>query len=160
KTWITGARYADFIVVFGRYGDGAAAAMVPSDTPGVSVEPVPDPVGCRAAGHAHVRLDEVRLPASCVLGAGGQALPLLFTTGVSYAGLWVAWGCVGILRACLSGAANHAKRREQPGKPLAQHQLVARHLSELLIAEQVATRVCEHASQCWDSASSDMVLAA
>jgi alkylation response protein AidB-like acyl-CoA dehydrogenase len=160
KMWITGARYADLIVVVGRYGDGAAAVMVPSDTPGVSVEPVPDPLGCRAAGHAHVRLDGVRLPASCVLGGGGQALPLLFTTMLSYGRMSVAWGCVGIVRACLSAAASHAKRREQSGKPLAQHQLVARHLSELLIAEQVATRVCEHASRCWDAASSDMVLAA
>lgn len=160
KVWTTGARYADLLVVLGRYGDGAAAAMVPADTPGVRVEPVTDPMGCRAAGHSHVRLDGVRLPASCVLGGGGQALSLLFTTALSYGRMSVAWGCVGIVRACLSAAASHAKRREQSGKPLAQHQLVARHLSELLIAEQVSTRVCEYASRCWDSASADMVMAA
>jgi methoxymalonate biosynthesis protein len=91
-------------------------------------------MGCRAAGHSHVRLDGVRLPASCVLGGGGQALSLLFTTALSYGRMSVAWGCVGIVRACLSAAASHAKRREQSGKPLAQHQLIARHLSELLIA--------------------------
>jgi len=160
KMWTTGARYADLIVVLGRYGDGAGAVMVPSGTPGLRVEPVADPMGCRAAGHAHVRLDGVRLPASCVLGGGGQALSLLFTTALSYGRMSVAWGCVGIVRACLNAAASHAKRREQSGKPLAQHQLVARHLAELLIAEQVSTRVCEHASRRWDSASADMVLAA
>lgn len=160
KMWITGARYADLILVLGRYGDGAAAVMVPSDTPGVRVEPVTDPLGCRAAGHSHVRLDGVRLPASCVLGGGGQALSLLFTTALSYGRMSVAWGCVGIVRSCLNAAASHAKRRAQAGKPLARHQLVARHLAELLIAEQVSTRACEHASRCWDSASPDMVLAA
>jgi alkylation response protein AidB-like acyl-CoA dehydrogenase len=160
KVWTTGARYADLLLVLGRYGDGAAAVVVPAGAPGVRVEPVSDPMGCRAAGHSHVRLDGVRLPASYVLGGGGQALPLLFTTALSYGRMSVAWGCVGIVRACLSAAASHAKRREQSGKPLAEHQLVARHLSELLIAEQVSTRVCEYASRCWDAGSADMVLAA
>jgi methoxymalonate biosynthesis protein len=32
-------------------------------------------------------------------------------------------------------------------------------LAELMIAEQVSTRVCEHASRCWESASPDMVVA-
>jgi len=160
KIWTTGARYADLVVVLGRYGDGAAAVVVPADATGVRVEPVTDPMGCRAAGHSHVRLDGVRLPASYVLGGGGQALSLLFTTALSYGRMSVAWGCVGIVRACLSASASHAKRREQSGKPLAQHQLVARHLSELLVAEQVSTRVCEYASRCWGAASADMVMAA
>jgi methoxymalonate biosynthesis protein len=160
KMWVTGARYADLLVVLGLHGDGAAAAVVPADAPGVHVQPVADPTGCRAAGHSHVRLDGVRLPASCVLGGGGQSLSLLFTTALSYGRMSVAWGCTGIVRACLRAATSHAKHREQAGKPLAQHQLVARHLAELLVAEQVSTRVCEHASRCWDSASPDMAVAA
>jgi methoxymalonate biosynthesis protein len=160
KMWVTGARYADLLVVLGIHGDGAAFVVVPVSTPGVYLDPIADPLGCRAAGHAHVRLDNVRLPASCVLGGGGQPLPLLFTTALSYGRLSIAWGCVGIMRACLSTATSHAKTRQQSGKPLAQHQLVARHLAELLVAEQVSTRTCEHASTCWESASPDMAMAA
>ena len=160
KMWVTGARYADLLLVLGLHGDGAAFAMVPASAPGVHVEPVTNPLGCRAAGHAHVRLDQVRLPASSVLGGGGQSLPLLFTTALCYGRISVAWGCVGIVRACLSAATDHARRREQSGQPLARHQLVARHLAELLVAEQVSTRVCEHASRCWTSASPDMAVAA
>jgi methoxymalonate biosynthesis protein len=160
KIWVTGARYADLLVVLGLHGDGAALVVVPASAPGVRLEPVADPLGCRAAGHSHVRFDNVRLPASSLLGGGGQSLPLLFTTALCYGRISVAWGCVGIVRACLSAATAHARRRQQSGKPLAQHQLVARHLAELLVAEQVATRVCEHASRCWASASPDMVVAA
>jgi alkylation response protein AidB-like acyl-CoA dehydrogenase len=125
----------------------------------VHVETIASPLGCRAAGHAHVRFDQVRLPASSVLGGGGQPLSLLFTTALSYGRISVAWGCAGIVRACLDAATGHARRREQSGQPLASHQLVARHLAELLVAEQVSTRVCEHASQCWQSASPDMGIA-
>jgi methoxymalonate biosynthesis protein len=70
----------------------------------------------------------------------------------------VAWGCVGILRACLTATTAHARTRRQFGKPLAEHQLIARHLAELLTAEQIAARACEHASDCWDRGSPDMVV--
>jgi methoxymalonate biosynthesis protein len=160
KKWVTGARYADLLVILARHGDAAAFVVVPTAAPGVHIELVTDPLGCRAAGHADVRFDNVRLPESCLLGGGGQALQLLFTTALCYGRFSVAWGCTGIVRACLTAATAHAKHRKQSGKSLADHQLVAGHLADLLVAEQVSTRVCEHASRCWDSASPDMVIAA
>jgi methoxymalonate biosynthesis protein len=160
KVWVTAAHYADLILVAGRYRDGdAAVVVVPATASGVGVERIADPLGCRAAGHADVRLDSVRLPAHSVLGGAGQSLPLLVTSALAYGRVSVAWGCVGILRACLTAAARHARSREQFGKPLAEHQLVSRHLAELFVSEQVSTRVCEHASRCWDSGASDMVIA-
>jgi methoxymalonate biosynthesis protein len=159
KKWVTAAAYADLLIIFGRYGEGAGVVVVPVSVPGVRIERIPAPLGCRAAGHAHVYLDNVRLPADAVLGGGGQSLPLLVTTALSYGRISVAWGCVGILRACLSAAAGHAMSRAQFGKALSEHQLVARHLAELLTAEQVASRVCEHASACLQKRSPEMVLA-
>ncbi|MEU7576551.1 acyl-CoA dehydrogenase family protein [Streptomyces sp. NPDC041068] len=156
KVWSTAAAYADVVVVFGRYRDEAAAVVVPTDTPGVTVRPVPQPLGCRAAGHADVLLDDVRLPAAKVLSGTSQSLALLTTIALTYGRLSVAWGCVGIIRSCLRAAASHARTREQFGKPLAQHQLIARHLSELVVAEQTSTRVCEHAAGCWDNRSAEL----
>ncbi|MFH8597695.1 acyl-CoA dehydrogenase family protein [Streptomyces rimosus] len=150
KVWVTGAAYASLLVVFGTYGSGAAVVVVPADAPGVRIERVPDPMGCRAAGHADVHLDGVRVPADHLLSGAGLPVALLATTALTYGRLSVAWGCAGILRACLDSAAAHAGTREQFGKPLADHQLVARHLAELAVAEQVALRCCEHASACWD----------
>jgi methoxymalonate biosynthesis protein len=160
KKWVTVGRYADHLVVLGLHGGGAAFIVVPTSAPGVRIERIAEPLGCRAAGHANIRFDNVRLPASCVLGGGGQPLSLLFTTALCYGRLSVAWGCAGITRACLQAAAAHASHREQSGKPLARHQLIAGHLADLFVAEQVSTRVCQHASQCWDAASPDMVIAA
>ncbi|MGH3757861.1 acyl-CoA dehydrogenase family protein [Actinophytocola sp.] len=160
KVWVTGAAYAELLVVFGRYGDGAAVVVVPATAPGVRVEPVADPVGCRAAGHADVHLDEVRLPADALLGAAGLPVGLLATTTLGYGRLSVAWGCVGILRACLAEATRHASTREQFGVPIAEHQLVARHLAELLVAERSATHTCAHASRCWDDGAPEVASAA
>ncbi|MEA2138961.1 MAG: methoxymalonate biosynthesis protein [Solirubrobacteraceae bacterium] len=160
KRWVTVGAYADLLVVVGRHGAGAAAVLVPTSAEGVRVEPIADPIGCRAAGHADVRLDAVRLPAEHVLRGAGQPLGWLVTTALTYGRLSVAWGCVGILRACLAAAAQHARTRRQFGSPLGDHQLVARHVAELHVSEQAATRVCEHASRRWDERSPDMVIAA
>jgi len=160
KIWVTGSRYADLLLILGRCGDEGAFVMVPAQAPGVRIDRVPDPMGCRAAGHSNIQLDNVRLPLSSVLGGGGQSLPLLFTTALSFGRMSIGWGCTGIVRACLSSATSHARSRKQSGTALADHQLIARHLAELLIAEQVSTRVCEHASECWDSSSPDMVMTA
>ncbi|MFI6579652.1 acyl-CoA dehydrogenase family protein [Embleya sp. NPDC050493] len=159
KKWVTAADHADLILVVARMGDGGAVVVVPRNAPGVRVSRVADPLGCRAAGHAEVRLDGVRLPLDSLLGGGRQPLPLLVTTALAYGRISVAWGCVGILRACVKAAVEHALSREQFGRPLAQHQLVARHLAELWTAEQVATRVCEYASRCWDEHAADLAAA-
>jgi methoxymalonate biosynthesis protein len=162
KVWITGAAYADFVVVFGRFGDSedGAVAVVPADAAGVAIEPVAAPLGCRAATHCRVVLDDVRIPADAVLGGGRQPLSLLFTVALSYGRMSVAWGCAGILRACLTAALADARTREQGGVPIAEHQLVARHLAELYTAERIVTEICRHAAGQWDRGATDAVVAA
>ncbi|MFD9396567.1 acyl-CoA dehydrogenase family protein [Streptomyces sp. NPDC060000] len=156
KKWITVGRYADLLIVFGRYGEGAAAVVVPSDAPGVRIEPVADPLGCRAAGHADIEFSSVRVPADQVLGGPGQSLPMLVTAALTYGRISVAWGCVGILRACLQSAARHTTSRRQFGRKLAEHQLVARHLADLVVAEQVAAQACAAASRARDEGAPEM----
>ncbi len=161
KVWVTGAGYADHVLVFGRCGDGGAAVVVPADAPGVTVTRVADPLGCRAAGHAEVRLDRVSLPAAeHLLGGAGMPLQWLATSVLTYGRLSVAWGCVGMLRGCVAAAARHASTREQFGKALAEHQLVGRHIAQLYVAEQSATRLCEHAARTWDEGSPEQIVAA
>ncbi|MDH6626453.1 methoxymalonate biosynthesis protein [Streptomyces sp. LBL] len=159
KTWITAAAYADLIVVIAKAGDNAAAVVVPTNAEGVRIEKIPHPMGCRAAGHAQVHLDGVRLPAANVLGGTGLSLPFLVTTALAYGRMSVAWGCVGILRGCLDAVTEHARTRQQFGKPIAEHQLISRRIAELYTAEQVATAVCRHAGECWESSSPDLVIA-
>ncbi|GAB2934648.1 acyl-CoA dehydrogenase family protein [Streptomyces heilongjiangensis] len=156
KTWVTAAERADLLLVVARMGEDGAVVVVPRDTPGVRVRRVDDAMGFRAAGHADVLLDQVRLPVGSLLGGGRQPLSLLVTTALAFGRLSVAWGCVGILRACLAAATEHARSRHQFGRPLGRHQLVARHLADLWTGEQIATRACEHASRSWDENAADL----
>ncbi|MEV7282390.1 acyl-CoA dehydrogenase family protein [Streptomyces sp. NPDC093111] len=160
KSWITVGAYADLLVVFGRHGAGAGAVVVPTDAPGVTVTRVADPMGCRAAGHADITFDEVRLPADRLLGGAGLPVDWLVTSALTFGRVSVAWGCVGILRACLRAAASHAATRQQFGVALADHQLVARHLAELYVAQEASALCCEQASRCWDENSPELVTSA
>jgi len=160
KVWVTGASYADFVIVFGRIENGAAAVVVPISSPGVRVEAITDALGCRAAGHANIYFDNVQVPADNILGHEAQSLPLIITTALSYGRISVAWGCVGILRACLAQATSHARTRRQFGKPLEQHQLIKRYLAELFVLEQSAAQLCEHASRSWDAGTPDTAIKA
>ncbi|WP_431040638.1 acyl-CoA dehydrogenase family protein [Streptomyces sp. P1-3] len=187
KVWVTGAHYAQWLVVFGRVGrkagdepgagdgrtggdkqgavdgrgvgsgQGGAIVVVPTDAPGVRIDRVPDPLGCRAAGHAHVTLDRVRLPARHLLGGAGMPLSMLVASALTYGRISVAWGCVGILRSCLSEAVRHAGRRRTFGAPLGEHQLVRRHLAELHAAERTSTYACREASRHWDENAAEQM---
>ncbi|MCR6488431.1 acyl-CoA/acyl-ACP dehydrogenase [Amycolatopsis sp. OK19-0408] len=157
KVWVTAAAYADLLLVAGTYGSGAAIAAVPATATGVTVEKIPDPLGCRAAGHSNVRLDSVRLPRSALLAGSRLPMTVLVTMALTHGRLSVAWGCVGMLRACLAAAVRHVGARHQFGTPLAGHQLVARHVADLHVAERTATLACERASDSWDRNSPDLV---
>jgi methoxymalonate biosynthesis protein len=160
KTWVTGAYYASLLVVFGRYDDGAAVAVVPVAAPGVTVERIPDPLGCRAAGHATVRLDRVRLSTAHLLGGAGMPATVLVSSPLTHGRISVAWGCVGMLRACLREVVRHSARRTAFGSPIADHQLIKRHIAEMHMAERTSTLVCERASQDWDARLPQHVTAA
>lgn len=161
KIWVTGATYAQWILVFGKCGTGNAVVVVPVDAPGVTISRIPDPLGCRAAGHANVQLESVRLPIVHLLGgAGGLPLPLLITPPLTYGRVSVAWGCVGVLRLCLAEARRHGRHRKSFGIPLVDHQLVRRHIAELYVRERVASAVSQQASQHWDEKSPEQASSA
>ncbi len=116
-----------------------------------------NPLGCRAAGHADVRLDKVRLPPDHLLGGAGMPMSVLATSVLTYGRISVAWGCVGILRVCLAESARYAKSRTAFGTPLAEHQLIRRHVAKLFTGERAATYACQQASRLWDEKSPDHV---
>lgn len=152
KVWVTGACYADLLIVVGRLSNGEAVAIaVPAMTDGVDIDPVSQPLGCRAAGHANIRFRDVHLPVTSVLGECGHAMSSLVTTSLTFGRLSVAWGCVGILRGCLKAASTHARFRHQFGRPISDYQLILRHLAMLVALENVSTQVCQNASTNWDS---------
>ena len=79
KVWTSYAGLADHCFLLARTGGagrrGISILLVPMDTPGIDVRPIPSLLG---QGDLHeVFFNDVRVPDSCLLGEEGQAWPLI-----------------------------------------------------------------------------------
>src|SRR5262245_13678257 len=71
KKWISWAQFADVLLVFAKLGERPTACIVPHESAGLSIEPIRDLMGFRAAGLAEVRFESVKVPAANVVGKAG-----------------------------------------------------------------------------------------
>lgn len=142
KTYISYSNVADVLVVFARtdksvgLSQGMTAFVVTKDTPGFSVERTFDPMGHRLAPIARLRFDDCRIPRANQLSPwnAGFAEMARFTVGR----YWVGARCLGVARAAFDLALEYAKTRVQGGKPIIEHQMVARQLGEMAMTIEAA----------------------
>ncbi|SBV05941.1 Acyl-CoA dehydrogenase [Streptomyces sp. Ncost-T6T-1] len=137
KMFITNGTWADVVLLFARTNDspghrGVSAFLVPADTPGLTRRTVHGKLGLRGQATAELVLDDVRIPASCLLGPEGKGFSLAMSA-LAKGRMSVAAGCVGIAQAAQDAAVRYAGEREQFGKAIARHQLVQELLSDIAV---------------------------
>ncbi|RKN45518.1 acyl-CoA dehydrogenase family protein [Micromonospora endolithica] len=147
KRWVTFGATADLLLVIGRLDGAPAAVLVEGDRPGLRREPVRGQLGLRAAQVAHLDLDGVRVPRSHLVAPAGFGLSHVAGTALDHGRYTVAWGCVGLARACQRAATAHAVERVQGAVRLADHQLVRATLGRGHVAVTAAEQLCRHAAQ-------------
>ncbi|HYC79254.1 MAG TPA: acyl-CoA dehydrogenase, partial [Planctomycetota bacterium] len=136
KTWITNGGAADALFVFATVDRedprrGYTCFVVRGDAPGLRREPVPGrPLGHRAADHARVVLDGVRVGPDDVVGTVGGGAKVAHGA-LEHGRLGVAAGAVGIHRACFETCLDFARRRRQFGKRVGDFQLLQGVLAEM-----------------------------
>ena len=139
KRWITCGQIADvFVVLCG----GPTAFIVPRETPGLTTEPIRGTLGCRGYMLAELRFDGCRVSADHLLGRPGFGLTHVAATGLEAGRYNLAWGCVGLARACLEASLAHARRRRQFGRPIAEFQLVQRLIARMTTDLEAARLLC------------------
>jgi alkylation response protein AidB-like acyl-CoA dehydrogenase len=152
KTFITNGTTADVALVFARTGGpghrGISAFLVPTDSTGLTRREIHGKLGLRGQATGELRFDDVRVPASALVGEAGGGFRLALAT-LAKGRMSVAAGCVGIAQGCLDAAVGYAGQRTQFGKPIAGHQLVQQLLASIavdtaaarLLVWQVADRI-------------------
>jgi glutaryl-CoA dehydrogenase (non-decarboxylating) len=143
KRWTTYGRAADLLLTFASCEGKPLALLVELDAPGVRVEPV-EVAGTRASMLAEITFDGAHVPAENRLAGPG------FGMGVALSALElgrysVAWGAVGVVRACLEASAGYAAGRVQGGSPIGEHQLVAAMLADMATDHRAARLLCVEA---------------
>lgn len=137
KMFITNGTWADLVLLFARTNDtpghrGVSAFLVPADAPGLSRRPIHGKLGLRGQTTAEVVLQDVRVPASALLGPEGKGFSIAMSA-LAKGRMSVAAGCVGIARAALDAAVGYAGQREQFGRSIAHYQLVQELISDISV---------------------------
>lgn len=138
KRYITNAPEAGLFTVMARSepdvtgAGGISAFLVERDTPGIAVGPWDRKMGQRGAHTADVVFDEVRVPASAIVGGPAKrghgfktAMKVLDRGRIHLAAV-----CVGAAQRLRDEALSYALERRQFGKPIAQFQLVQAMLAD------------------------------
>jgi alkylation response protein AidB-like acyl-CoA dehydrogenase len=142
KIYTTGAATADWIIAVGRAEEHAASKravslfLVPKGAKGLTIRPMPKLAGGEHAS-CHLLLQEVRIPASCVLGGSdrlGKAWDILRVTG-RLERLTVAAMSVGLASAIVERSVTFAKSRQQFGQPIASYQAIQHKLVDMKMTE-------------------------
>ncbi|MGW6397737.1 acyl-CoA dehydrogenase family protein [Streptomyces sp. NPDC055134] len=137
KMFITNGTWADVVLLFARSTDapghkGVTAFLVPTDTPGLTRRTIHGKLGLRGQATAELVLEDVRVPASAMLGPEGKGFSVAMSA-LAKGRMSVAAGCVGIAQAALDAAVGYAAEREQFGKSIASYQLVQELISDISV---------------------------
>jgi acyl-CoA dehydrogenase len=153
KWCITGAIGAAFAIVVAKTGsDGAAGhrnyslILVPTDTPGWTVERDPRWMGSHSpGGHPIIELADVRVPAENLLGAEGEGFVIaqkrLAGGRLAHAMRWI-----GLAQRALDMSAERTLQRESFGKHLARHQMIQAFLADSAIDLYASRLMVLHAA--------------
>ncbi|WP_328805754.1 acyl-CoA dehydrogenase family protein [Sabulicella rubraurantiaca] len=129
KRWVTNAPEAGLFLVMARTGDAISAFAVPAGVPGLTVLPTQRKMGLRGMHVADLRFDGVRLPGDALVGPAGAGLRSALA-GLDKVRLHLAALCAGLSERMISDGVHHAAQRQQFGRPLHEHQMVAAMLAD------------------------------
>jgi len=138
KMWITNARHAGLYLVLAKTDasaqpahKGMGAFVVDSRTKGLTVGRDIDKLGYRGLETCEVHFDDVRVPATDLVGGlEGHGFHQVMT-GLETERINVAARALGIARAAFDEAIRYAQRRVTFGKPIAEHQAIQLKLADM-----------------------------
>jgi short-chain 2-methylacyl-CoA dehydrogenase len=140
KAFITnsGSSITSVVTVTAKTGpDEISAFLVPSGTPGFTVQPAYDKLGWRISDTHGLVFDDCRVPEANLVGERGagfkQFLAILDDGRIAISAL-----AVGLAQACLEESIRYAKERTTFGKPIGSRQAIAFAISDLAVAVEAA----------------------
>lgn len=157
KCWISNAPEADFATVFARTGEaagarGVTAFLVPADRPGLGGEHLdmlsPHPIGTLV-------FDAVPVTRADVLGVPGRGFGVAMRTLDLFRPSVGAFA-VGMARAALDAALDHAAHRTAFGGPLKDLQSVSHRLADLATRVEAARLLVHSAAAAYDTGAPDL----
>ncbi len=142
KCFITNGGIADFYVIFAMTNKakgvrGISAFIVPKGTQGLSTGNHENKMGIRTSSTTDVVMEDVRVPASALLGKEGMGFMIAMKT-LDESRAYVGAGAVGIAQRAIDEAVKYSKQRVTFGKPISNHQAIQFMLADMDIKTSTA----------------------
>lgn len=161
KLWTTNGVVAELLVVMARvprsdgHRGGIGAFVVEADSPGITVERRNKFMGLRGIENGVTRLHRVRVPGENLIGREGDGLKIALTT-LNAGRLSIPANATGSSKWGLKVAREWSRERVQWGKPLAEHEAVARKISFIAATNYALDAVLELSGQMADEGRNDI----
>jgi alkylation response protein AidB-like acyl-CoA dehydrogenase len=155
KIYISGVDEAEAVLIVGRTADAKtgklrpALFVVPTDTPGFTFEPIAMDIVMPEKQYL-LFLDDVRLPATALIGEEGAALLQLFA-GLNPERIMAAAMAIGSARYALDKAVGYARERTVWSVPIGAHQGLAHPLAQVKIELELAKLMMQKAATLYDA---------
>ena len=134
KSVVIGAPQAHTLIVSARTASGTSLFIVGAGASGVSLNPSRTVEGQRSAD---IRFEGVSLSADALLGAEGQALPII-EEAVDFATALLCADAIGAMRYANEATLEYTKTRRQFGTAIASFQVLQHRMVEMLITFEQA----------------------
>ena len=149
KCFITGGARADAILVFAltdpsKGAKGMSAFIVEKGTPGLSTGKEENKMGIRTSNTCDVVLEDVRIPASNLIGEEGRGFNIAMQT-LDQARTWMGCVATGIAQRGINEAIAYGKERVQFGKPIIKNQALKFKVADMEIKTETARQMVAHA---------------
>src|SRR6266516_359904 len=161
KLWTTNGVVADLLVVMARvprsdgHRGGITAFVVEAKADGITVEQRNKFMGLRGLENGVTRFYQVRVPASDRIGEEGRGLKIALTT-LNTGRLSLPASCAAAGKLAVKIAREWSSERVQWGRPVGEHEAVARKLSFIAATTYALEAVVELSSQLADGKRQDI----
>ncbi|MDC7691145.1 acyl-CoA dehydrogenase family protein [Vogesella indigofera] len=155
KQFITNGKHADVAIVFAvtdpaEGKKGISAFLVPTTAAGYTVAKVEDKLGQHASDTCQIVFDNMRVPASHLLGKEGEGYRIALAN-LESGRIGIAAQCLGMARAALDFATRYATERQTFGQAIIRHQAVGFRLAEAAARLEAARQLVRHAAALKDA---------
>ncbi|MFI2740457.1 acyl-CoA dehydrogenase family protein [Streptomyces sp. NPDC018711] len=145
KRWITNAGVSEYYTVMAvtdpdKRSKGISAFVVEKGDEGVSFGAPEKKLGIKGSPTREVYLDNVRIPASRMIGAEGTGFATAMKT-LDHTRITIAAQAIGIAQGALDYAKGYVKERKQFGKPIADFQGVQFMLADMAMKLEAARQL-------------------
>ncbi len=151
KLFVTNGKRSKVAIVFAvtdpQLGKkGLSAFIVPSDSPGYSVDRPEHKLGIKASDTCAITFDNCTIPEQNLLGPRGKGLAIALSN-LEGGRIGIASQALGIARAALDAALAYAKDRKQFGVALTEHQSIANMLADMHTRINASRLLIHHAAR-------------